>query len=79
MSKKVTVTKAYIDSLKAERARLKSELEEVKLDRDKHRNYWVKIYREVISIHGRGQHVSCPWIMESMAKHFNNVKSWYWG
>lgn len=79
MSKKVTVTKAYIDSLKAERDHLKKERDELAKDLNKHRDYWLYIYRETTKMHGRGETFRAAWLLESMAKHFNNVKQWYWG
>lgn len=79
MSKKVTVTKAYIDSLKEERDRLKKDLAEIEADLKKHRNYWTYLLREVTQIHGKGNSVSSSWLLESMAKHFNNVNKWWWG
>ena len=78
-SKKVTVTKAYIDSLKTERDSLKKELNETKSDLDKHRNFWTWLHREVVMIHGQGKAVSSSWLIEAMAKHFMRVKQWYWG
>lgn len=79
MSKKVTVTKDYIDQLKRDRDRFQKERDELQDDLTKHRNYWTWLYREITVIHGKGNSASAAWLLESMAKQFSKVKTWYWG
>lgn len=79
MKRKVKVTQDYINQIKRERDSLRKERDELLEDLNKHRNYWAWLFREVVVIHGKGNSVAAPWLIESMAKQFNKVKSWYWG
>jgi hypothetical protein len=76
--KRVTITKKYLDQLKANL----SNQEEVNLILEKdlriHRNFYVTLLREVIKIKGNHNGVSTDWLIERFAKHLNQVESWYW-
>lgn len=74
----VWLTKAYVDSLKSELQHLKAKNTELNNDREKHRNYFLKLLRDVIKIHGGGQAVNTTWLIEDLAKHFNSVERWWW-
>lgn len=77
-SKKVKVTQEYINSLKSRVATLEGQLKSVEEDRNKHREFFVKLLRDTIDIHGRSNHWSMNTLIERLAKHMNNVSSWYW-
>lgn len=57
---------------------LEKELEEVKQDRQKFRDYWAHKIRWFIEIHGKGSHPDMTWLIEDMAKFLARVKWWYW-
>lgn len=77
-SKKVTVTKNYLDGLKSDRDKYKKEKEKIEFDRSKHRFYYLGLLKSTLSILGRGQSVDSEWLAKDLAKHMNNVESWYW-
>lgn len=78
MRKKVTVTKAYIESLKNDKAKLEKQIEDLSSDLAKHRDFYVRLLRIYLNSLGKGEITSPAWIIEQLAKHLNTVKSWYW-
>lgn len=76
--RKVKVNQSYIDQIKKERDDYKEKLRISEEDLTEHRNYVIYLLREVTLSHGKGNNISSTWLIESIAKHLNKVKRWYW-
>lgn len=79
MSKKVTVTKQYLTTLKDERDRLKKEIQTVREDRNKFRDFYVSLLKENVAMVSKNQYYSAESMILKLSKLMNNVESWWWG
>lgn len=68
MSKKVTVTKVYIDGLKNDLAAVRSDLRICEEDRDVFRREFASIYRDFTRILGEGKAINSLWAVEQDRK-----------
>ncbi len=57
---------------------LESELTTVKADREKFRKYWAHKFRWFIELQGKSSTPNMPYMIEDMAKFFQDVQWWYW-
>lgn len=77
-SKRITVTKKYVDELKEQVQCLTNEIVTVRADREKHRSFYISILKDTLKILGEGKAVNSEWLSKRLAQHLNNVDSWYW-
>lgn len=78
MSKKVTVTKRFIDELKSSLDRKEVELAKVKADRDKFRRYFLSLLKQNISMASKNQYYSAESMINQLSKLMNEVEDWWW-
>lgn len=78
MKKKITVTKEYVDSLKAQIKNQNNMIEELNNDRNKFRAYFLRLLKDNISMSAKNQHYSTETMINQLAKLLNDVKPWYW-
>lgn len=79
MSKKVTVTKTYIDYLKRQIETSKAELEKVKADRGVFRDFYVTLLKDNVRIaKDENSYFSSGQMIIRLSKLMNSVESWYW-
>ena len=75
MAKSLT---AQIKYLKEQNRQLERQLQEVKDDRQKLRDYWAKKMKWFIELHGKQQTPSTAFLIEDMSKLFSRVEYWWW-
>ncbi len=75
---KVTVTKTYLDQIKADRDRYSSELEKVKADRAKFRIFFLTLMKDNIAMAGKNQYYSAETMLAKLGKLMNQVENWWW-
>lgn len=79
MSEKVTVTKKYLDSLKTRNAYLEKENDELRGDRSKFREFFLKLLREQVTMNSKNEYKSTSAMILDLSKLLNSVHTWYWG
>jgi len=79
MSKKVTVTKNYIDSLKFSIKELKDENRKIKEDREKFRIFCLTLLKDNVSMTSKNQYYSPETMITRLSRLMNMVDTWYWG
>lgn len=79
MSRKIKVTKNYIDSLKSEIQSLKEEKIEHEKDLRKYRIFFRQLLQENISMISKNQYYSSEKMVNKLSKLMNDVRSWHWG
>lgn len=76
--KKVTVTKAYIDSLKSKIERLEKDNKEITDDRALFRDFFVALLKDNVSMNSKNQYYSSEQMIRKLSKLMNDVKTWWW-
>lgn len=79
MSEKVTITKSYLDSLKSRNAYLGKENDELRGDRSKYREFFLKLLREQVTMNSKNEYKSTSNMILDLSKLLNSVQNWYWG
>ena len=77
--KKVTVTREYIDKLKSDLEYEKKKRSEAESDREKFRDFFLKLLKDNVLITAKGEYFSPSVMIEKLSKLMNNVEPWYWG
>ena len=57
---------------------LEKDREDIQADRQKFRNFCSQKMRQYIEIHGKGNSILTSWLIEDMAKHFQQVSWFHW-
>lgn len=76
--KKVKVTQAYIDQLKKDRDRYKSELDLVQKDRQIFRDEFLKLLKDNVSLISKNEYYSAESMVNRLSRLMNKVQGWYW-
>ena len=79
MSRKVTVTRDYINDLKADRERLRKKLEDCEKDREKFREFALSMLKEQTTLLSNNKYYTPAHMIERLSKLMNRVENWYWG
>jgi hypothetical protein len=75
---RVTITKDYLDQLKAEARGSKVRIEALDADLKRHRDFYVRLLRKSMELLARGNGYNTSILVEELAQHFTNVGKWYW-
>lgn len=78
-SKKVTVTKQYIERLKAEAKHNTERANELELDVKKFRSYFIRQLRKNVEMIAKNQYQTPQTVVESLSQLMNDVKPFYFG
>ena len=77
--KRVTITKEYLDSLKAELDQAKKERDAIHKDRRKFRIFFRQLLKDNVWVASRKQYYSPEVMIDRLSKLMNNVEAWDWG
>jgi hypothetical protein len=78
MKKRVSVTKDYIDQLKAERDDYRDRMRAAEIDRDKFRAFFLSLLRDNVSMTSENKYFSTQAMVLKLSNLMNSVERWYW-
>lgn len=78
MSRKTTVTKEYIKSLKNRIETLEERLHKTEKDRQVFRDEFVSLLKQNVKMHSQNQYYSAETMILKLSSLMNRTESWYW-
>ena len=77
-SKKVTVTKRYIEDLKNKIKKLEQDLDSERNDVRLFREFFLSLLKEFVKMASKNEYYSAETMINKLSKLLNSVRSWYW-